>query len=109
MAKDSPLQLGTENDPIVIQDCSPTAISRLSSQVLRSPVKILDGDEYRYAFDWGPRAYTIIFITFVIYFRNFVCSFTESESSAEDEIEPLSGNLSPEIDSGRWLTPSSDN
>ena len=39
MAKE---QLGTKNDPIVID--SPPA----SNTLLRSPVKILDGDQYRY-------------------------------------------------------------
>ena len=49
MAEDSDLQLGTENDPIVIQDSSPAGNVRPSDQLLRSPVKILEGDQYRYA------------------------------------------------------------
>ena len=49
-ALDSNLQLGTENDPIVIEDSSPAGSLRLADQLLRSPVKILEGDQYRYAY-----------------------------------------------------------
>lgn len=90
MAKDSALQLGTENDPIVIQDSSPGSLVRYCGAQSRS---------------WTVTTTCLYdFIIFVIDFRNFVCSFTDSESSADDEIEPLSGNLSPETDSATWLT-----
>ena len=46
MDRDSAMPLGTENDPIVILDSSPGCHSN-AKQLLRSPVKILDGDQYR--------------------------------------------------------------
>ena len=48
MDRDSAMPLGTENDPIVILDSSPGCHSN-AKQLLRSPVKILDGDQYRYS------------------------------------------------------------
>ena len=50
MAEEADLQLGTENDPIITQDNSPAGNVRPSDpQLLRSPVKILEGNQYRYA------------------------------------------------------------
>ena len=47
MDRDSTMPLGTENDPIVILDSSPGYHG--NTKQLRSPVKILDGDQYRYS------------------------------------------------------------
>ena len=49
MTCDSPRQMETENDPIVILDSSPACDVSHSDRLPRSLVKILDGDRYRWA------------------------------------------------------------